>query len=322
VIGSVKPVASVIIIVKNGMPDIERCLAGVFAQKAPWPFEVLVIDSGSTDGTLDIVRRSGARLIEIPPQSFNHGNTRNLGAKEAEGQYLVFLVADAIPLDQNWLAPLVAAVQEDGVAGAYSRQIPRPEHNLLVRSSVEGWYTFSTTRLVKQYPFNVEDLSPEQRYQLAVFDDVSACMRKDVWERFPYNPVHCEDVEWSNRVLSAGYKIVFEPASVVYHSHQRSVLHDLKRAYVFNRLLYRIFGLDPVPNLWKAIRTWLWSIKSRTTLILQSKEPIREKARLLFYTPVYSATVFGQYLGIKSDRWLDKYPWFKRVDDWFTVGTQ
>lgn len=320
---SADPTATVVIVVKNGMPDIARCLKGVSSQVAPWPFEVLVIDSGSQDGTLDVVRKSGARLIEIPPQAFNHGDTRNLGAQEARGTYIVFLVADAIPFDHNWLAPLVKAVQEDRVAGAYSRQLPRPEHDLLIRASVEAWHTGGTQRLVKEYPQNgAWMLTPEQRYSLAIFDDVSSCMRKEVWRSFPYANVHCEDVEWSNRVLAAGYRIVFEPSSIVYHSHRRSAVSNLKRAYVYNRQLHRIFGLDPVPRFPDATRAWLSLIRRRSALVFRGRMSIGEKARLWLKIPAFSAPVFGQYMGIRSDGWLPRHPLFKRVDRWFTEGTQ
>ena len=316
------PEVSVIILVKNGMPFIERCLEGVFRQKTPWPFEVLVIDSGSSDGTLDVVRGFPTRLIEIPPESFNHGDTRNLGAREARGAYLVYLVADAIPYDENWLAALVSAMQQPDVAGAYSRQIPHPEHDVLVRWSVTQWPTFRTERRVQAYPQNWHQISAEERYWLALFDDVSSCMRKDVWEQFSYHNVHCEDVEWSNRVLAAGYKIVFEPASVVYHSHQRSQRYEFKRAYVFNRQLRRIFGWNPVPRFSIALRRWLWSTKIQWDVVLNSNESFVEKTRLFFRAPIYSSMVFAQYLGVHSDEWLDKYPWFRRIDQVLTGGTQ
>ena len=89
--------ASIIILAKNEEENIGPCLEAVFSQKTGFDFEVIVVDSGSTDGTLDIVRSTPARLFEIPPGDFDHGGTRQYGAKQARGEYIVTLVADATP---------------------------------------------------------------------------------------------------------------------------------------------------------------------------------------------------------------------------------
>src|SRR5205807_6709801 len=90
---------SVLILCKNEERRIGDCLDMVFAQKGAGEFEVVVIDSGSTDRTLEIVRRHPVRLFEIPASEFHHARTRNYAAEMARGRYLVYLTADAVPLD-------------------------------------------------------------------------------------------------------------------------------------------------------------------------------------------------------------------------------
>src|SRR5687768_4794215 len=90
---------SVIVPVKDGGPLLERVLAAVRAQGE---LELIVIDSGSIDGSQDVARAAGAELIEIAPHEFGHGRTRNLGAERASGELICFLTQDAVP-EPGWL---------------------------------------------------------------------------------------------------------------------------------------------------------------------------------------------------------------------------
>src|SRR6266508_3231855 len=96
------PFVSVIILTRNGMPLVECCLHSVLDQETSWPFEVIVIDSGSTDGTLELVKSLPVELIRIKPEEFNHGRTRNLGASQAKGEFVIFLVQDAVALKRTF----------------------------------------------------------------------------------------------------------------------------------------------------------------------------------------------------------------------------
>src|SRR5258707_1708280 len=95
---------SILIPTKNGAKDLDACLAAVYSQKGTGPFEVIVIDSGSTDATLEIARRYPVRLERIPPETFHHARTRNYAAGLAKGEVLVFLSQNAIPASGTWLA--------------------------------------------------------------------------------------------------------------------------------------------------------------------------------------------------------------------------
>ena len=89
--------ASILVLTKNGMPDVARCLKAVYSQRTTNAKEVIVVDSGSTDETLEIARGFQVRLEQIPPASFHHARTRNFAAGLARGEILVFLSQDAIP---------------------------------------------------------------------------------------------------------------------------------------------------------------------------------------------------------------------------------
>src|SRR5438309_8102278 len=97
------PVISVVIPVKDGGPGLVRCLDGVRSQATDEPVEIVVVDSGSADGSVEAARAAGAEVYEIPPHRFSHGAARNLGAARASGEILVFLSQDAVPADPQWL---------------------------------------------------------------------------------------------------------------------------------------------------------------------------------------------------------------------------
>lgn len=236
----------------NAGDGFEALLEGIYRQRGV-SVEVLVVDSGSTDGTVELARGYGATVHEIPRREFDHGATRNLGVSLCGGEYVALTVQDAVPADDNWLAAMVENLRADeNVAGVYGRQTPHPEAGALARSFVNGLATASEARR-EQF---VEDLeayratSAVERRRVAAFDDVSSCLRRSVWEEIPLERASFgEDLRWGKRVVEAGYKLVYEPRSVVRHSHERGGIYDLRRHYVDAALLHELFGAGPVGNL-------------------------------------------------------------------------
>ncbi len=143
--------ASIIIPTKNGQQYLEEVLNMVFRQKAvfaneeskeggglPFAFEVICVDSGSKDKTLEILKKfPQIKLYQIPPQEFGHGKTRNFAASKAQGEYFVFLTQDAIPADENWLKNIIKPMEDDSeVAGVFGRHLPQKECDLFQRKTL------------------------------------------------------------------------------------------------------------------------------------------------------------------------------------------
>ena len=84
--------------------------------------EIIVVDSGSTDSTVALARRFGARVFEVPPESFDHGRTRNLGLSKASGEFCVLLSQDAVPVGETWLSKLLEPFSDSHVAGSRRSQ--------------------------------------------------------------------------------------------------------------------------------------------------------------------------------------------------------
>ena len=234
-------------------PGFDDLLRRLFSQNTKFGYEVIVVDSGSTDGTPELATRHGASVHRIEPGEFDHGATRNLGASLSAGRYVTFLVQDALPVEDHWLASMVANLDaDDTVAGVYGRQIPRPDSSLLTRALMRDWPTSSPERR-EQFaggPQVYAALPPTTRRSLAAFDDVSSCVRRSVWERIPFERTRFgEDLRWGKAAVEAGHKLVYEPRSAVLHSHERGALYDLKRHYVDALILHELFGLTPTPNI-------------------------------------------------------------------------
>jgi GT2 family glycosyltransferase len=219
---------SVLMPVKDAAPELLRTLPRLLVQRADAELEIVAVDSGSTDGTVEILEEFKATVVAIDPAQFDHGLTRNLVAEHARAEVLIFLNGRSRPLDDRWLAPLLSALDADpGIAGACSRVVPHEDADLLTRRDVELDPSGSARRAVKR----IDDweayraMPVDQRRLLFNFHTVSAAIRADVLERIPFRSVRTigEDLLWAREVLEAGMTLVHEPGSRVYHSHDYSL---------------------------------------------------------------------------------------------------
>ena len=203
---------SIVIPARNEGKNIGQCLQAVNKQEAPYAFEIIVIDSGSTDNTVEIVNQYPlVRLVQIEPGEFGHGRTRNLGAEMANGHYIVFLNADAIPVNTNWLSLLIEPLTRDKtIAGVFSRHVPK-----------EDCFLYMVRDLQNAMPGKKILRTHAGKMDFMLFSTVSAAVSKETWRQFPFDNdiIIAEDQDWAKKVLNNGKKILYEPASMVSHSH-------------------------------------------------------------------------------------------------------
>ena len=221
------PGISVVIPVKDGGDGLRRCLDGIVGQRLDDEVEIVVIDSGSQDDSLAVARAYGARVHEIPPERFNHGGTRNLGASLASGELLVFLSQDAEPQDPDWLLRLIEPMRRDpGIAGVYGRQMAHPDAKPPERFFLEFLYG---PHPKLQRAATRDELS----MQTTLFSNANSVIRHELLERFPFveDIIMSEDQEWSRRVLLEGYAICYEPRAAVRHSHPYTVRAAFRRFF-------------------------------------------------------------------------------------------
>jgi GT2 family glycosyltransferase len=218
---------SVIVPVRDGGDDLRRCLDAIARQRVDEEVETIVADSESRDGSRELARSRGARVLEIGSSEFGHGATRNLAAAEAGGETLVFTTQDAYADDERWLARLTEPLHNDEkLAGVYGRQIPHdgaspPELFFLD-------FLYGPEARVQNAASDA-DLS----LRTTLFSNVNSAIRREVWERFPFadDLFFAEDQDWARRVLLDGYTLRYEPDAAVRHSHAYTVTTAFKRFF-------------------------------------------------------------------------------------------
>lgn len=246
---------SIVIPVKNGDYWLQDTLETLTSQKINGAFEIIVIDSGSTDKSLDIVRNFPVRLIQIDAATFNHGLTRNLGAREAVGKFVVMTVQDARPVNDYWMQNLLDGFVDEKVAGVCGQQVVPHE----IDKNPIAWFRPQSAPQMKRYEFTPQqfaDLSPEKKREVCGWDDVTAMYRKDVLMQLPFGEVtFAEDVLWAKEALLNGYAIVYNPAARVYHYHYEDPEQLVKRAFTEYYHFYKLLGYKPSPVNTGLVRT-------------------------------------------------------------------
>jgi rhamnosyltransferase len=210
-----RPELSIILLTKNAGDIFSKVLANLFSCDGIDKTEIIVVDSGSTDITREHAQQyRQIRLVEINPADFGHGKTRNLGARLASADVLVYLVQDATPANPDFLTRLVAPLADPRVAATYGRQIPRASATPIERLFLNS--TYPDLPQTKAY-----DSANRLTIQSIFFSNVCSAIRRHVWERIPFDEhlIMSEDQQWSKEVLRKGYTIVYEPTATVLHSH-------------------------------------------------------------------------------------------------------
>ncbi|MFA5388684.1 MAG: glycosyltransferase [Candidatus Omnitrophota bacterium] len=299
---------SVVIPVKNGERYLDSALKAVFSQKTNFRFEVIIVDSGSTDRTGDIIKKYPAvKLHKVNERDFNHGLTRNFGISNAGGRYVILMTQDAVPCGKNWMDALIGDIERDScVAGVYSRQIPHPGAKAFGRLKTSMFFASGEEKRISHID-NLErynGLPPQEKRRFCSFDNVSSCIRKSVWEAFKFsNSDFGEDIEWAKRVLEAGYKIVYEPDSAVYHSHDYSIAEWYKRNREDCGKLYSLFGLNEVSTGYKVLPfIFIYMFLDFCGLVRLYKytKDIKTVLSVVPLIPVYAfAGAFGRYMGTR-----------------------
>lgn len=302
---------SVVLPLREPGPLLAPLLDALEAQVVEGGKDVLALDSGSRDGTREELRARGVRTLEVAPDEFDHGGTRNRGAREARGTEVVFLSQDALPVGERFLAELVAPLRSDRrLAGAFARQEPRPEADPLTRrdlaAAVVGGEEARAVFLADWPGF--DSLPPLARQRLAAFDNVASAVRREALLAHPFPASRFgEDAEWGLRVLRLGLGLAYVPAAVVLHSHARSARCLFRRNYLAHRLLFRLFGLRTVPDRRHLLRAAVGAAAGDVALLGRSGSRPGAWPRAAWQA---AAAAYGQYRGARDEaRGKPHPPW-------------
>ena len=176
------PKYSVVIPTHNGAATLPALLDALRTQRTTGTLEIIAVDSGSTDGTIELLQPRVDSLIRISPQEFDHGLTRNLGVARARGELVFLLVQDALPVGHLFLESLAQPLVADArVAGTFARQQPRPEASAITRHYLDNWIASraeARTSALVDGQAQMDAMTPMARLLFCAFDNVASCIRR------------------------------------------------------------------------------------------------------------------------------------------------
>jgi len=208
------PKISIIIRCYNEAEHIGKLLHGISEQTTN-DYEIVLVDSGSTDGTLETAKEFGVNKIEyIDPGEFSFGRALNKGIEAASGKICVIASAHVYPKKEDWLETLVATFEED-IALVYGKQ------------RGNDVTSFSENRIFEQW-FPEQDI---ERQDTPFCNNANAAIRREIWQKYPYDEqlTGLEDVDWAKRVQEAGYDISYASDAEIIHVHDETFSEVVNR---------------------------------------------------------------------------------------------
>ena len=227
-----RPRVSVLIPAYNGEADCERLLSALDRQQGLERLEVVAVDSGSRDGTVACCRRHGAKVIEIPNTMFTHSFARNLAARSASGDILLFMTQDAAPTSDTWVSELIAPILRQEATAVSPAEEPPEGTDLyyVISSRVHRHYCGTDT--ANQLHFGLANGAPDALHRWGALNDVSTAIRRDVFMRYLYRYDFGEDLDMGLRLLRGGCRVALLKDVTVRHGHNRAAGYYVKRSLV------------------------------------------------------------------------------------------
>jgi glycosyltransferase involved in cell wall biosynthesis len=239
---------TVAIPVLNGAGTLRAVFDALGAQRLDDDVELLVCDSGSTDGSRELAVQHGARVVEIPAAAFSHGGTRNLLMEEARGTHVAFLTQDSVPAGDSWLGELLRGFTlAPDVAltfGPYRAGAGAP---VRVRRELDSWFeSFAPDgepRVDRLEPAE-RNIAPRELFGArSFFTDANGCVAREAWERVAFRAIpYAEDHQLALDMLSSGYAKAYMPRAAVVHWHEYTLRQELRRSFDEWRAIGEIYG--------------------------------------------------------------------------------
>jgi rhamnosyltransferase len=236
----------VIIPVKNGGATLERCLQSIRDQTIANSTEIIILNSMSTDNSMDIARKFYARIIDIPEGTFDHGLTRNIGVQQASGALVYLTVQDAWMGSNDMLEKMAAHFNDKEVQAVVGHQaIPHEKDK-----NPFLWYRpYSEPVVTEKVVTNIDEfksLPTDKQQSLVAWDDVVAMYRKSALMEIPFVKTEfAEDWIWSYNALQRGWKLLHDSSLVVYHYHHQYYNYVFNLVYTANYHFYKFFQFRP-----------------------------------------------------------------------------
>ncbi len=233
---SMQPEISIVIRTHNEARHIGSLLQEIHAQQIDLAFEVIVVDSGSIDGTLDIVRDYPVQIVTISPEKFTFGYSLNQGIAKAQGNIVVVISAHCHPTNTLWLKYLVEPLRRDSNVGlVYGRQQGDEQTRYSEHQIFAKWFPLES--------------NPD--CGLAFCNNANSAIRRSLWDQTPFDETlsGLEDIAWGKAILQKGHRIAYIAEASVYHIHDETST-QIYRRYYREALAYKEIFKDHHFGLW------------------------------------------------------------------------
>ena len=259
---------------------LEELLAAVARQQCSYSdIETVIVDSGSTDSTLEIAKRYGCRITHIPKAEFSFGRSLNLGCEFADGDYLVFVSGHCIPTDEHWVSRLVEPLHQGKASYVYGRQIGRDSTKFSEHQHFE-----------KTFP----DYSkiPQQGY---FCNNANAAITRKAWEQFQFDEelTGLEDMDLAKKLVGDNQIIGYAANASVFHIHDETWRQVRTR---YEREAYALHQIMPEVHftLGDFFRFFFSSLLSDSAAALREKRLLREFPGIVMFRLMH---YWGTYRG-------------------------
>jgi glycosyltransferase involved in cell wall biosynthesis len=280
---------SIIIRTYNEETYLDRLIEGINIQiSEDFETEIVVVDSGSTDSTLQIAERGNCRVIHIKKSDFSFGRSLNLGCEFANGDYLVFISGHCIPSSKYWLKELVSPLIKGACTYAYGRQLGHETTK------------YSECRLFDKH-FPVYSKMPQSGF---FCNNANAAISKKVWERFRFDEElsGLEDMDLAKKIVACGGDIGYVADAPVFHIHNES-WQQVKTRY--EREAYALKSIMPEIHfsMTDFIKYFIAGVFEDSRMVIKEKRFLSEFKNILLFRLMH---YWGTFLGNHEHRKLSK----------------
>lgn len=231
---------SVIVPTYNAGKQFEQFIQLIKLQKGIKHIELVVVDSGSSDGTVELCQKYEIVLKQIPNKEFTHSYARNLGAMQAKGDVLVFMTQDALPVGDYWLYNMIHPIINGEAAATSARELCPDESELFYKVASMTYTNFLKTVHESQLNQYYGTESIDELRRKASLTDIASAICAPIFRKYLYQYDYAEDLDMGIRLLKNGYKIKLLSDVRVLHGHSRSAGYYVRRGFVEYRALEKI----------------------------------------------------------------------------------
>lgn len=278
------PAVSIVIRTKNEAKFLPACL-DMIKNQSYQDYEVIVVDSGSSDQTLSIAKKYGCRIVSMNPAEFTYGHALNVGINAAKSKIAVIISGHCLPIGRDWLRTLLQSFESNpALAGVYGRQIAYPEASPMDhRGSLEAYPNGDTPVITTDFRFS----------------NAHSAILKSAWKKLHFNEdiPYAEDMDWVKTIKSWGMIIIYEPRAVVFHSHQETFTSLYRRFNNENTAMIKMSSeLARSGMILVFLLRYIRSVLMDYLFLLSHPHSLPYFIKWIIFTPIHRLAVYyGQY---------------------------